>query len=82
MIKGMSYDEYQRKYQREYRREQAGDPKIFRLKASDAMKLRMWYEEYTMKQQQDLGPVVSFHDFVIHFFELGYTSWRSRNKDK
>ena len=82
LIKGMSYQEYQKKYQREYKKEERKEGKVFRLRGSDAMRLRMWSEEYTQVQQRNLSPIVSFHDFVIHFVDLGYNNWVSRNRDK
>ena len=79
----LGYADKKRKYDREYHREYrkiGGD--VFRIKSADNIRLKELYNEYVTTCQQNLYLPVQFHDFVLQFCEIGFFSWRDRNKGK
>ena len=75
----MTFSEYSSKYQKERKK---GGMVTLQIKPSDVSKLKNYYDEYVMTCQQNQYAVVDFHHFVLQFCEIGFFSWRDRNKGK
>ena len=74
----MTTKEYHRNYMRQWSR----NKQDIHMRLSQSTKLKTYYEEYKIHCQQNLSPMVSFGEFIIQFCEIGYLSWRDRNKGR
>ena len=72
-----------RELNRRYQTKRRGQGAItLQINPTEARKLKVYYDEYVVTCQQYQYTTPSFHDFILQFCEIGFFSWRIKNKGK